>query len=252
MFGLSFPDDKTKGLVVYPCFLLVVFFKTYRCLCRRQRYFLCLLPFFVYFISSLFLPRTCCLPRPDPVFNSIIRPVCTIYDRQLDMLTKMYIKQQGSCWRHRRSHAQARGGKWPKTRILPLFFHHTSDKTSGDFRVKRGVRQGCVLSLSLFNILTEMVMRVALDVFEGGVQIGGGRVTHLWYADNIIVLADSGSELQEMTDRMERACTKYELQIDSEEIKMMTTSETYRLALHAKPRKIVVVLDERHCVVMHP
>ena len=131
-------------------------------------------------------------------------------------------------------------------------FHHTSDKTSGDFRVKRGVRQGCVLSLSLFNILTEMVMRVALDVFEGGVQIGGGRVTHLRYADNIIMLADSGSELQEMTDRMERACTKYELQIDSEKIKMMTTSETYRLALHAKPRKIVVVLDEHSCVVMHP
>lgn len=27
MFGLSFPDDKTKGLIVYPCFLLVVFLK---------------------------------------------------------------------------------------------------------------------------------------------------------------------------------------------------------------------------------
>jgi len=41
------------------------------------------------------------------------------------------------------------------------------------FRVKKGVRQGCVLSPYLFNILLEMVMRETLDGFQGGLQIGG-------------------------------------------------------------------------------
>ena len=65
-------------------------------------------------------------------------------------------------------------------------------------------------------------MREALDGFEAGVQIGGRRATNLRYADDIIMFAASESELQEMMDRVERACKKYELQIDSEETKVIS------------------------------
>ena len=67
---------------------------------------------------------------------------------------------------------------------------------SRGFRVKRGVRQGCVLSPYLFNILAEMVMREVLEGYEGGFQIGGRRVTNLRYADDIILLACSEIQLQ--------------------------------------------------------
>jgi len=59
------------------------------------------------------------------------------------------------------------------------------------FRLKKGVRQGCGLSLYLFNILVEMVMRETLNEFQGGLQIGGRIVTKLRYADDIMLLATS-------------------------------------------------------------
>ena len=53
----------------------------------------------------------------------------------------------------------------------------------------------CVLSPYLFNILAEMVMRETLDGFQGGLQIGGRMITNLRYADDIILLATSETEL---------------------------------------------------------
>ena len=66
------------------------------------------------------------------------------------------------------------------------------------FPVKKAVRQGCVLSPYLFNILAEMVMRETLDGFQGGLQIGGRMITNLRYTGDIILLATSEAELQEL------------------------------------------------------
>ena len=63
------------------------------------------------------------------------------------------------------------------------------------FRVKKGVRQGCVLSPYLFNILAETVTRETLDGFQGGLQIGGRMITNLRYADDINLSATSEAEL---------------------------------------------------------
>ena len=46
-------------------------------------------------------------------------------------------------------------------------------------------------------------MREALDGFEGGLHLGGRRVTNLRYADDIILLACSEAELQELVNRLD-------------------------------------------------
>jgi len=72
------------------------------------------------------------------------------------------------------------------------------------FGVKKGVRQGCVLSPYLFNILAVMVMRETLDGFQDGLQTGGRMITNLRYADDINLLATSEAELQELVDCLDR------------------------------------------------
>ena len=91
------------------------------------------------------------------------------------------------------------------------------------FRVKKGVRQGCVLSPYLFNILAEMVMRETLDGFQGGLQIVGRMITNLRYADDIILLATSEAELQELVDRLDRVSRKYSLLIKVDKTKVMAS-----------------------------
>ena len=72
-----------------------------------------------------------------------------------------------------------------------------------------GLQEGCVLSPYLFNILAEMVMRETLDGFQSELQIGGRMITNLRYADDIILLATSEAELQELVDRLDRVSRKY-------------------------------------------
>ena len=56
--------------------------------------------------------------------------------------------------------------------------------------------QGCVLSLYLFNVSAEMVIRETLDGFHGGIQIEGWTVTNLRYADDIVLLATTQGFIQ--------------------------------------------------------
>ena len=53
------------------------------------------------------------------------------------------------------------------------------DKISDWFYTRVGVRQGCLLSPTIFNIFLEYIMSEALDGFEGSVSIGGRAITNL-------------------------------------------------------------------------
>jgi len=46
-------------------------------------------------------------------------------------------------------------------------------------------------------------MRETLDGCQGGLQIGGRMITNLRSADDIILLATSETELQELVDRLD-------------------------------------------------
>ena len=67
----------------------------------------------------------------------------------------------------------------------------TGHGTTDWFQIGKGVRQGCVLSLWLFNLYAECIMRNAgLDEAQSGIKIAGKNINNLRYADDTTLTAD--------------------------------------------------------------
>ena len=75
------------------------------------------------------------------------------------------------------------------------------------FRTTVDVRQGCLLSPTLFNIFLERIMTDALEDHEGTVSIGGKTFTSLRFADDINNLAGEEEELAKLVECLNKAST---------------------------------------------
>ena len=99
------------------------------------------------------------------------------------------------------------------------------NSSMGDwFRITVGVRQGCLLSPTLFNIFLERIMTDALEHHEGTVSIGGRTITNLRYADDIGGLAGEEEELATLVERLNKASTVYGMDSSAEKTKLMTNN----------------------------
>ena len=92
------------------------------------------------------------------------------------------------------------------------------------FRTIVRVRQGCVLSPTLFNIFLERIMTDALNDHEGTVSIGGRNITNLRFADDIDGLAGREEELAGLVERPDKTSTAFGMQINIEKSKLMTNN----------------------------
>lgn len=94
--------------------------------------------------------------------------------------------------------------------------------------IKKGVRQGCILSPLLFNIYGEYVMRITMDNWEGGFTIGGTKISNLRYADDTTLLASTETELIEIIEKLEDISQQYGLEINHNKTNIMIVDRKNR------------------------
>ena len=75
----------------------------------------------------------------------------------------------------------------------------TGHETTNWFQVRKGVRQGCILSPCLFNFYAEYITRNAgLEEAQAGIKIAGRNINNLRYADDTTLMAESEEELKSL------------------------------------------------------
>ena len=64
--------------------------------------------------------------------------------------------------------------------------------TTDWFQIRKGLRQGCIVSPCLFNLYAEYIVRNAvLDEAQAGIKIARRNVNNLRYADDTTLMAES-------------------------------------------------------------
>ena len=89
--------------------------------------------------------------------------------------------------------------------------------------IGRGVRQGCCLSPTLFNIYGEWLMNEALEGM-GDFKVGGRIINNIKYADDVVLMAKDEKELQRMLDRLVETGNRYGMKINADKSKVMMIS----------------------------
>ena len=93
------------------------------------------------------------------------------------------------------------------------------------FHIGKGVCQGCILSLCLFNFYAEYLMRnTVLHEAQAGIKFS--RINNLRYADDPTLMAESEEELKSILRKVKEESEKVGLKLNIQKTKMMASSPT--------------------------
>ena len=94
------------------------------------------------------------------------------------------------------------------------------------FAIKGGVRQGCVMSPWLFNLYMDGVIReMKAGAVNAGVELctndGKWLVNTILFADDTVLIAKSGNELQRLVNLFDSVCRRRKLKVNVSKSKVM-------------------------------
>ena len=96
--------------------------------------------------------------------------------------------------------------------------------TTDWFKIRKGVRQGCILSPCLFNLYAEYIIRNAgLKEAQTGIKIAGRNINHLRCADDTTLMAESEEELKSLLMKVKEESEKVGLKLNIQKTKIMAS-----------------------------
>ena len=101
----------------------------------------------------------------------------------------------------------------------------TGHGTTDWFQIGKGVHQGCILSLCLFNLYAEYIVRnTGLEEAQAGIKIVGRNINNLGYADDTTLMAESEEELKSLLMKVKVESEKVDLKLNIQKTKIMASS----------------------------
>ena len=127
----------------------------------------------------------------------------------------------------------------------------TGHGTTDWHQIGKGVRQGCILSLCLFNLYAEYIMRNAgLDEAQARMKIAGRNINKLRCADNTTLMAES-KERKSLLMKVKEKSVRGGLKLNIQKTKIMASGPITSWQIDGKTIETVTefILGElwNHC-----